>query len=70
VKDGNLDEEFTVDPSPHGTKSMKVECIEPHQYKITYEEPVYRNPLADWQAEIQGRSSVGSRIKTFLGLDQ
>ena len=37
----NLDEEFTI-MSKGGTASLRVECIEPGQYSLTFETPSYR----------------------------
>ena len=39
---GELDETFTLD-SKGGTCSLRVECVRPHQYSLTFETPVYSN---------------------------
>ena len=72
VKDGELNEQHTVGPKG-GTASMLVECIGSHQYKTTYEEPVYRNPFCDWhsevaQAQIQQQQRRRPFIKRIFGL--
>ena len=41
-KDGHLDEEYTV-CEKGGTAYLRVECVKPGLYSLTFEEPKYRN---------------------------
>ena len=52
VRDGALNESFTIEPNKGGTLSLRVECVGKEQFHITYEEPVYRNPLREWVKDL------------------
>lgn len=41
-KNGYLDEDFTISEKG-GTASLRVECVKPGLYSLTFEEPTYRN---------------------------
>ena len=41
-RDGELNKHYTIGPKG-GTASLRVECIIPGQYSITFEEPEYRS---------------------------
>ncbi len=36
VRDGSLNEEFTIYLDGGGTSDLFVECLSPHKYRITY----------------------------------
>ena len=52
VQDGELNESFPIKPDKFGTRSLRVECVGKRQFHITYDEPVYRNPLREWVKDL------------------